>query len=54
MSGHSGFPADSPHAQEARQYLESHPMSDVDPQMSSWNGGCGAEQVRWVSCRLAR
>lgn len=53
MSGHSGYPTDSPLGQEAQQYMSSHPMSDREPHMHPWNGGCGAEQMQWLRSELA-
>lgn len=32
--------------QEAKAYWEANPMSDENPQMSDWNGGLTAEQLR--------
>jgi hypothetical protein len=48
MSGHSGYPADTPLGREAQQFLDSHPISQAQPHMYNWNGGCGAEQMRCV------
>jgi len=29
--------------------VQAHPMSEEEPQMSSWNGGIGAKQLKSVS-----
>lgn len=47
MSGHSGYPADSPLGIEAQRFLDSHPIGAAQPHMYNWNGGCGAEQMRY-------
>ena len=46
MSGHSGYPEDSPQAVEAAEFATSHPRSEEEPHMFPWNGGVTAEQLR--------
>lgn len=29
-------------------FLEEHPLSENEPQMSTWNGGIGDEQKSWL------
>ncbi|EFN59457.1 hypothetical protein CHLNCDRAFT_138033 [Chlorella variabilis] len=53
MSGHSGHAPGSRQHREAQEFLASHPMSDEDPQMSSWNGGITRQQLAWLRSELA-
>jgi hypothetical protein len=52
MSGHSDFPEGSMQWLEAREYEKVHPMSDLEPQMSSWNGGLTSRQLAWFRSEL--
>jgi manganese-dependent ADP-ribose/CDP-alcohol diphosphatase len=52
MSGHSGYSVDSWQQQEAWDYVEKHPMSDDNPQMSDWNGGISQLQMQWLKDQL--
>jgi len=58
MSGHAQDSSDSARAQEARGYLEKHPLTEGDdspnPQMSPWNGGPGSKQVEWLRGELQK
>ena len=51
MSGHSGFPAESPQAKQAAGFRASHPLSDADPHMHDWNGGISREQLRSATAK---
>lgn len=35
---------DSPEAEEARQYMASHPLSEENPHIVDWNSGVAAAQ----------
>ncbi|KAK9814127.1 hypothetical protein WJX72_000984 [[Myrmecia] bisecta] len=52
MSGHSGYPETSQQGREAKAYQDSHPMSERDRQMASWNGGIASEQMKWLQGQL--
>ncbi|KAK9848481.1 hypothetical protein WJX84_012363 [Apatococcus fuscideae] len=52
MSGHSGKSKDAHESKEAQAYWEAHPLSEAEPHMQSWNGGIGAQQMRWLHHKL--
>lgn len=52
MSGHSDFQEGSIQWVEARQYEEAHPLSDLEPQMASWNGGLTSRQLAWFKSEM--
>ena len=54
ISGHSGFDPGSWQWKEARSYEAAHPLSEQDPQMSSWNGGISQKQLEWLREELER
>jgi hypothetical protein len=34
-------------------FMAAHPMSEADPQMSSWNGGITRRQLEWLQRELS-
>lgn len=53
MSGHSEYPEGSQQYTEARQYEAAHPLTQENPQMSSWNGGVTSKQLAWLKQQLS-
>jgi len=52
MSGHADYPEGSWQWEEARKFEKARPMSDANPQMSSWNGGVSKRQLAWLQAEL--
>eukprot|EP00850_Spirogloea_muscicola_P017223 SM000146S00943 [mRNA] locus=s146:49108:51623:- [translate_table: standard] len=47
------WPADSDNYKEAQEYRASHPLDDMNPQMSDWNGGLSSNQMTWLKDTLS-
>lgn len=54
LSGHNGYAPDSQPAIESAAYLAAHPLSETDPHMIPWNGGCTKRQLQWLQKELRR